>query len=130
MLYRNQHNYRSTETALLRVSNDILPPMDDGKVGILVLLDLSAVFDTVDHSLLIQRLQNEAGVTGTVLSWFMFYLENRCQRAIMQVEMSSEEQLSFGVPQGSVLGPQIFSLYMTPLGRIIRKHGLDYYFFC
>ena len=72
-------------------------------MGILVLLDLSAAFDTVDHSLLIQRLQNEAGFTGAALSWFMSYVENRCQCIIIQGEASSEEQLCFGVPQGSVL---------------------------
>ena len=98
--YKSNH---STETALLRVSNNILWAMDDGKVGILVLLDLSAAFDTVDHSLLIQRLQNEAELTGTALSWFRSYLENRCQRVIIQGEVSSEQQLCFGVPQGSVL---------------------------
>ena len=103
--------------------------MDDGKVGILVVLDISAAFDAVDHSLLIQRLQNEAGLTGTALSWFRSYLENRCQRVIIQGEVSSEHQLCFGVPQGSVLGPQLFSLYMTPLGRIISKHVLDYHFY-
>ena len=119
----------STETALLRVSNDILRAMDNGKVGILILLDLSVALDTVDHSLLIQRLQNEAGLTRTALSWFIYYLENRCQRFITQGEISSEQQLWFGVPQGSVLGPQFFSLYITLLGRIIRKHGLDYHFY-
>ena len=66
--YKSNH---STETALLRVSNDIPRALDDRKVGILVPLDLSAAFDTVDHSLLIQRLQNEPGVTGKALSWFL-----------------------------------------------------------
>ena len=124
--YKSNHR---TETALLHVSNDILWAMDDGKVGVLVLLDLSAAFDTVDHSLLIQRLQKEVGLTGTALSWFRSYLENRCQGVIIQGEVSSEQQLCFGMPLGSVLGPRLFSVYMTPLSRIIRKHGLNYHFY-
>ena len=85
-------------------------------------------FDTMDHSLFIQHLQNEVGLTGTALSWFRSYLENRCQRVIIHGKACSEQQLCFGMLQGSVLGPQLFTLYMTPLGRIIRKHGLYHFY--
>ena len=60
----------STETALVKVVNDLLLPMDEGKLSVLVLLDLSAAFDTVDHGVLIHRLQHVFGIHGTVLSWF------------------------------------------------------------
>ncbi len=123
--YRPKH---STETALLRVQDDILRAMDDGKVGVLVLLDLSSAFDTVDHSLLLEMLQHDVGITGKALSWFESYLTGRCHRVTVQGCVSSEESVRFGVPQGSVLGPQVFSLYISPLGRIIRKHGLDFHF--
>ncbi|XP_077985142.1 uncharacterized protein LOC144439783 [Glandiceps talaboti] len=74
--YKTHH---STETALLRVQNDILSALDNGKIVMMVLLDLSAAFDTVDHSILISRLQNRMGITGTALSWIESYLRNRQQ---------------------------------------------------
>jgi hypothetical protein len=119
----------STETALIRVNNDILRAMDDGKVGILVLLDLSSAFDTVDHESLLGRLQHHVGLTGTALSWFRSYLDDRSQRVTVRGDASADSKLRFGVPQGSVLGPPLFSLYAAPLGRIIRSHGLQYHFF-
>jgi len=124
--YKTNH---STETALMRVHNDILCAMDGGKVAVLVMLDLSSAFDTVDHILLLERLQRDLGVSDKALSWFRSYLEDRTQRVIIDGHSSSEERLQFGVPQGSVLGPQLFSLYTAPLGRIIRKHGLQYHFY-
>ena len=73
--FRKQH---STETALLRASNDLLMAADNSKCSILVLLDLSVAFDTVDYSILINRLREWVGVTGSALDWFKSYLENRC----------------------------------------------------
>ena len=66
----------STETAILRVCNDFLEGADDRKVNLLVLLDLSAAFDTTDHNILIKRLECSFGVKGTALKWFASYLKN------------------------------------------------------
>lgn len=124
--YKANH---SCETALIRVQNDILRAMDDGKVGILVLLDLSAAFDTINHAILLDRLQAELGLSGKALAWFKSYLQDRHQLVTIQGKCSDSHELQFGVPQGSVLGPQLFTIYTTPLGRIICAHGLDYHFF-
>ena len=92
------------------------------------MLDLSSAFDTVDHFRLSVRLQ-EVGVMGQAHHWFKSYLEDRLQRVDIQGQRSGPVRLDCGVPQGLVLCPQLFSLYIAPLARIIRKHGLDYYFF-
>ena len=73
------HRNHSTETALLRVQNDMLLALDGGNEVLLVLLDYSAAFDTIDHSILIWRLENRFGISGTVLSLFRSYLKSRCQ---------------------------------------------------
>ena len=105
--YRRHH---STETALLKVKNDILMNMENQKVTLLVLLDLSAAFDTVDHRILLDRLQFDFGISGFALNWIESYLSNRTQRIHIDGVLSSNFNLKFGVPQGSCLGPLLFSL--------------------
>ena len=124
--YRKGH---STETALLRIVNDLMQASDKGKVSILSLLDLSAAFDTIDHAILIQRLSRTFGFSGIVLSWFESYLTNRTQSVTVNDKMSSPSSLKYGVPQGSVLGPILFSLYIQPLSSIIKPTGFSYHFF-
>lgn len=119
----------STETALVRVMNDLLVSADSGASTILVLLDLSAAFDTVCHSILINRLERWLGITGTVLNWFKSYLTDRTQFVALGNNKSELGQVCHGVPQGSVIGPILFSVYMLPLGQIIRKYGLGYHFY-
>ena len=118
--------HRSTETALLRIHNDILQSMDKQCVSLLVLLDLSAAFDTVDHHVLLPILERKYGVTGTVLDWFHSYLSGRTQCVSIDGVKSDPQSLKYGVPQGSVLGPILFSVYTSSLGDIIRKHGINY----
>lgn len=93
---------------------------------VLVLLDLSAAFDTVDHSILLNRLETWIGLSGTVLKWFRSYLEQRKYFVTIGNYKSSHVALTYGVPQGSVLGPLLFSLYMLPLGRILEDFNVKY----
>ncbi|KAL8623498.1 hypothetical protein ACOMHN_015706 [Nucella lapillus] len=99
--YRKCH---STETALLRVVNYLLQSVDRGHVAILSLLDLSAAFDTLDHGTLMRRLSATFGCRGTVLDWFKCYLSDRTQSITVNGIESAASALSYGVPQGSVLG--------------------------
>uniref|UniRef100_A0A3B3DJ46 Reverse transcriptase domain-containing protein n=1 Tax=Oryzias melastigma TaxID=30732 RepID=A0A3B3DJ46_ORYME len=119
----------STESALLKVFNDILRATDMGDHVILVLLDLSAAFDTVDHEILLSRLQNVVGIGGAALTWFRSYLADRTMTVNLSRFTSDTAPLSFGVPQGSILGPLLFSLYLLPLGSIIQKHGVSFHFY-
>ena len=80
--------FHSTEIALLKIHNDILTSMDAGKVTALTLLDLSAAFDTIDHTILLRRLDDWFGVTGKALDWFKSYLTGRCQRIKLNVNVN------------------------------------------
>uniref|UniRef100_A0A674PEA0 Reverse transcriptase domain-containing protein n=1 Tax=Takifugu rubripes TaxID=31033 RepID=A0A674PEA0_TAKRU len=119
--------HHSTEKALLKVTDDLLIASDHGLVSMLVLLDLSAAFDTVDHSIMLHRLEHVIGIKGTALDWFRSYLSDRYQFAHVHGVPSSYSRVSHGVPQGSVLGPILFTLYMLPLGNIIRQHGINFH---
>jgi hypothetical protein len=119
----------STETALTRVQNDILRAVDSQGGAILVLLDLSAAFDTIDHSVLLNTLRTEIGVCGTALRWFASYLEDRHQSVKIGKAVSTQRPVPFGVPQGSVLGPQLFSVYTSPLHHIIETSGMAFHLY-
>ena len=121
--YKKGH---STESALLRVQNDILLDLDKKKGVILVLLDLSAAFDTIDHDILLERFAERLGLGGVVLGWFKDYLTGRTHAVYIDGKTSSLIIILFGVPQGSVLGPVEFTIYTIPLGDIIKAHGLKY----
>ena len=120
--------HHSTETALLTITSDILLSLDRRGNVFLLLLDLSAAFDTVNHSLLLSCLKNSFCITGTFLQWFHSYLSGRSQFVEINDKKSSVRDLTVGVPQGSVLGPILYLLYTTPLTEIIGSHGLDYHF--
>ena len=117
--YRRNH---STETALLKVMNDILLNMNRQHVTILVLLDLSAAFDSVDHSILLNRLSSKLGLNGTALAWFLSYLSGRSQRVSVRGAVSDKFDLRYGVPQGSCLGPLFFTVYASALFDVVEKH--------
>lgn len=119
----------STETALLRVFNDLLLNVDSGCSTVLVLLDLSAAFDSVDHQILLSRLEKYVGIRGTALKWIRSYLEDRCFSVLLGPYSSDVAPLNYGVPQGSILGPLLFSLYLLPLGSIFKKHKLSFHCF-
>ena len=109
--YRSGH---STETALLTIQDDIYTNMSKGKVTALTLLDLSAAFDTIDHSILLTRLSDWFGLGGNVMSWLKSYLTNRAQSIKLGDILSLPKALQFGVSPFSVLGPLLFSLYTAP----------------
>ena len=121
--------FHSTETALLKVQNDILRSLDAGAVTALVMLDLSAAFDTIDHPTLLRRFERHFGIEGTALAWISSYLSNRYQSVSVNGELSKQVLLQYGVPQGSVLGPKKYVMYTKPLGDIIRQHGVDHHFY-
>ena len=122
--YRDKH---STETALIKVQNDILSALDAGSAAILLMLDLSAAFDTIDHDILLPRLCNVYGITGNVLDWFRSYLTGRIQRVVIEDSVSVDEEMDFGVPQGLVLDPRIYCMYTKPDSDIIQRHGLSHH---
>uniref|UniRef100_A0A8C6PYD4 Reverse transcriptase domain-containing protein n=1 Tax=Nothobranchius furzeri TaxID=105023 RepID=A0A8C6PYD4_NOTFU len=111
----------STETALVRVHNDLLMAADAGKCSVMVLLDLSAAFDTVDHNVLLNRLKALAGISGSALDWLSSYLTNRTFTVKSETFSSDTASLTCGVPQGSVLGPLLFAFYILPLAGIIQS---------
>ncbi len=96
--FRPRH---STETALVKITNDLLLASDQGCISLLVLLDLSAAFDTIDHDILIDRLQNYTGIQGQALRWFRSYLSDRYHFVYLNGKASQLSPVKFGVPQGS-----------------------------
>lgn len=117
----------STETVLVKVLNDIFVSLDNGSNVILILLDLSAAFDMVDHETLINRLEHWVGLKDNVLKWFKSYLTDRFFSVNIESCNSSSSHLPWGVPQGSILAPILFSLYMLPLGAIFRKYKVSFH---
>ena len=120
--YRSQH---STETAVPKILSDAYAAADIKHVTLLCLLDLSAAFDTVDHDILLGRLQHTFGLCGPVLNWFRSYLTGRTQSVMFNGELSAVMQIQFGVPQGSVLGPNLFVLYAAEVIEIAECHGFS-----
>ena len=117
--YREHH---STETALLKVMNDVLLKMNSQHVTLLILLDLSAAFDTVNHSILLDQLTKVVGLQGKAHEWFCLYLSGWSQRVAIDGSMSMEFSWDCGVPQVSCMGPLLFVIYTSSLFKIIECH--------
>ena len=138
--YLNSHNiyntcqsaYRpghSTETALLKVVNDLYLSLNKGNISVLALLDFSSAFDTIDHPILVHRLHTDFGFTDTVLQWFSSYLTDRTHYVSLSNHCSAFTHVHSGVPQGSVLGPILFTMYIKPLSAIIDSHSIIHHSF-
>ena len=128
LAYRASH---STETALIKVKDDILRVIDNQRVTCLILLDLSAAFNTVSHPLLLNRLRHHFGIQGTVLRWFGNYMTDHSQKIVLddsnnKAAVSDHAILKQGVPQGNVPGPILFTLYTSPLGDSCREHDVSF----
>ena len=120
--FRRHH---STESALLRVLSDLFMATDKGEVSLLTLLDVSAAFDTVDHSILLDRLSISYGVAGSALDWMWSFIVDRTQTVHYGGLRSRCAKLKSGVAQGSVLGPLLYVLYTADIQKLVQSLGFD-----
>ena len=138
--YLNSHNlsnscqsaYRpghSNETAPLIVVNDLFLSHNKGNISVLVLLYFSSEFDTIDHTIHVNRLNTDFGFTDTVLQWFSSYLTDRTHYVSLCNHCSDFAPVHSGVPLGSVLCPILFTMYITTLSAIIDSHSIIHHSF-
>ena len=138
--YINSHNlcntcqsaYRpghSTETAFPRVVNDLFLSLNKGNISILALLDFSSAFDTIDHPILVHRLHTDFGFTDAVLQWLSPYLSDHTHYVSLSNNCSDFTPVHSGVPQGSVIGPMLFTMYTKSLSAIIDSHSIMHHSF-
>ena len=105
--------HHSTETAWVRLHNDILSELNDNKTVLLVSLDVSAAFDTIDHSILLRLLESRLGVTGQCLNWFRSYLSDRTTKVIIDGKRSDIKRVNFGVPQGCPWPKTFYTIHIA-----------------
>ena len=110
--YRKHH---STETALIKVQNNILQSLDQNEVAVLVLLDLSTAFDTMDNETLLHRLEHQFGISDKSLSWMRSCLTDSYQTVCIDGNMSKPVRMRFSFPQESVFGPKFYTMYTKPV---------------
>ena len=112
---------------MMKMYSDLLNAVDNSQVTIVVMIDLSAAFDTVDIPTVINILQNDFGIKDTPLKWVESYLTHRTVKVVIENSFSDTEHLKFGVPQGSCAGPVIFTMYIAALKNIGQKYNLELY---
>ena len=121
-VYRVAH---STEIASIQIHNDIVNGIDKDQCTILASLDLSAAFDTVDHDIFIGRM-HAYGIRETALKWFQSYVDRRCHRVLINNHFPPRT-LFMWWPQGSILGANMYTIYVAPLDNVINKHSINYH---
>ena len=124
--YRPGH---STETALLKVVNDLFRSLNEGSISVLALLDFSLAFDTIDNPILLHLLHTEFGLNDTVLQWISSYLTDRTHYVSLFNQCSAFAPVHSGVPQGSVLGPNLLTMYIKTLSTTIVSHSIIHHSF-
>ena len=120
LIYVSQYGFRkdhSTESAVIELVDRLHNEIDKGETPFVVFIDLSKAFDTLDHEIMLSKLESY-GITNTALSWFRNYLTNRTQYVAYDDEVSSCQYIHTGVPQGSVLGPLLFLIYMNDISKV------------
>ena len=135
--YLNSHNTcqsacrpgLSTKTALLKVVNDLFLSLSKGNISVLALLDFYSAFDTIDHHILVHRLHTDVGFTDAVLQWFSSYMTNRAHYISPSNHCSAFAPVHSDVPQGSVLGSILFTMYIEPLSAIIDSRSIIHHSF-
>ena len=115
------------EIDMVRILSDALTAADTRQVTLLGLLDMSAAFDCVDHSILLQRLERNFGISGLAIQWLTSFLTDRMQQVTYNRTLSKLQRLLYGLPQGLALGPLLFNLYTADIGMIVESHGLRLY---
>ncbi len=113
---------------LAKFADTILENMDDGQLTDVAFLDLSKALDTVNHSRLLLKLKS-IGFSSHVCEWFKSYLTHRCQVTVVDNKQSSVKHMNIGVPQGSILGPLLFIIYVNELPNCITSCDISIYFF-
>ena len=138
--YLNSHNHyntcqsayspgHSTEAAPLKVVNDLLLSLNKGNISVLTLIDVSSAFDTIDNTILVHRPHTDFGFTDDILQWFSSYLTDRTHYVSLSNHCSDFTPVHSGVPQGSVIGPILFTMYIKPLSAIIDSHFIMHHSF-
>ena len=129
MLYKSQYGFRklhSTELAALEFADKIVSNLEQGKLPLAIFLDLSKAFDTIDHKILLEKLKYY-GISGKAIEWFQSYLCERKQYVQYGDSTSSMSFIKTGVPQGSILGPLLFIIYMNDIAAVTKKFHFTLY---
>ena len=123
LLYKYQFGFRknhSTALALIEITDNIIKDLESGKCSAGIFIDFKKAFDTVDHNILLSKLEHY-GIRGQTLEWLKSYITNRQQFAYVNGKNSKMEQITCGVPQGSVLGPLLFLIYTNDIGNRVKN---------